>query len=326
MSRLVLVGLLLGAGCMTPTGSGTITRATFTFPPVIDTSPTGWSVIETDDFTLRSDLPLAQMQEAAQLVAQSLIGLRAMFGKAPIAARHHVTVYALADGLEFERRFGRRVGGFAYSRGDETLLMLYGPPERWFVRAEAVWDGKDSVLQHELAHAVLNDYFPQQAQWFAEGMAQYLETFRWLDASTVRFGDASLSAYRNYRSIRSLSVEQMEKWTKYDQRGLEIWGYYGLSWAFVHWALNTKAREFGTYMSELAQHGPDVAWRATFAPLQGLDQEIYRYMTVGTYRVRVVKVPEATRLPATIRPLTQLEFDAVHRLFDELSAEMAKSH
>ncbi len=320
------VGLVLFAGCMTPTGSGTVTRTSFLFPSAPEPSTNGWSVVETEDFTLRSDLPLGQVQEAAQLVAQSLVGLRAMFGKAPIAARHHVTVYALADGLEFERRFGRRVGGFAWSRGDQTLLMLYGPPQRWFVRAEVVLDAKDSVLQHELAHAVLSDFFPQQAQWFAEGMAQYLETFRWVDASTVRFGDASLTAYRYYRSIRSLSVEQMAKWTKYDQGGLETWGYYGLSWAFVHWALNTKPREFGTYMSELAQRGPAAAWSATFAPLQGLDQEIYRYMTVGTYRVRVVKVPETPRVPAVVRPLTQLEFEAVHRLFDEFTAEMAKTH
>lgn len=109
------------------------------------------------------------------------------------------------------------------------------------------------MLQHELAHAVLRQYFREQPQWFAEGMAEYLETFRWVEPELVRL---NLGAYREYRAIRSLSVDQLLKWQGSGQRDLEVAGMYGLSWALVHFAINKMPREFGQYMAVLAKHGP----------------------------------------------------------------------
>lgn len=70
-------------------------------------------------------------------------------------------------------------------------------------------------------------YFPRQSRWFAEGMAQYLETYQWLDAETLRLGDPNLQAYRSYRAIRSLSVDEMLAWNSMDDRDLKVAGSMG---------------------------------------------------------------------------------------------------
>jgi hypothetical protein len=319
-----VVGLAL-SGCMTSTGAGVVSRPSYTFTSVA-AAPTGWSRLETDEFTLTTDLPPAQAQTAAQLIAQSLAGLKAMFARAPVAAKHRVFVYALDDSMEFERRFGRRVGGFATSGETSATLVLYGPPERWFVRDEVAYEGKDSVLQHELAHVVLRQYFTRQQQWFAEGMAQYLETFRWVDPTTARFGDPSLSAYRTYRQFRSISVSDMLGWTTYRQRSTEVAGLYGMSWAFCHWAINTQPAVMGRFMALSAQQGPMVAWQQTFAPMEDtIDKAIFTYMKIGSYQFREFKVPLPTLAAAQFTPLSKAEVDELHSLFDLLGQGVKKT-
>lgn len=185
-------------GCAT--GSAELTRTSLAFEPLAAQPPGGWLRVETPDFTLNTDLSPELAQRAAQLLSESLLGLRAMFGRAPVLVQRELTIYALKDDLDFERRFGRMTWGFAYTQGASSTICLYGPPDKWFVRGDVNYEAKDSVLQHELAHVVLSQYFPAQPQWFAEGMAQYLETFRWVDAETVRLGDPSLAAYRKSSS------------------------------------------------------------------------------------------------------------------------------
>lgn len=323
MRRVWTVGLLV-MGCMTPTGAGVISRQAYSFQA--DGAGQGWAQIVTDDFTLVTDLPQDQAHEAAQLVAQSLTGLRAFFARAPVVAKHRVQIFALADSMEFERRFGRRIGGFATTNTERATLVLSGPPDRWFVRDAVAYEGKDSVLQHELAHAVLRQYFPEQQQWFAEGMAQFLETFRWVAPQTARFGDPSLSAYRTYREFRSISMNDVLGWRAYHQRETEVAGLYGLSWAFVHWAINRQPVLMGRYLALLAQQGPMVAWQQTFAPMQGeLDKDIFGYMKVGQYQYREFTVPLATPTPARFVALTAAELDQLHLVFDALTATVKRS-
>jgi hypothetical protein len=313
---------LVVSGCAV--GSGSITRTQLAFEaPVV--AP-GWLKIETPEFTLHTDLDAQLAERAAQALSQSLTGLRAMFGKAPMIAPMKLEVYALKDDLDFERRFGKRLWGFASSsvsaKQSKTVIVLYGAPDRWFVRSEINYEGTQSVLQHELAHAVLRQYFQEQPQWFAEGMAEYLETFRWVEPELVRFGDPNLGAYREYRAIRSLSVAQLLKWQGLGQRELEVAGLYGLSWALVHFGINKLPREFGQYMAVLAQRGPHDAWGQTFAAVDQLDQAIFKYMSVGEYQFRQVRVPLVAPLPATLRPMTADELAAKDALFESLSAQM----
>lgn len=293
-SLLVVVAVAM---CACTIGTGSVVRDTLRFEAGKPTGA-GWKKVVTPDFTLFTDLDADEAQRAASLVTQSLAGLNAMFMRAPVAGPVSVTIIALRDGMDFERRFGGRVGGFAMSTSESVTLVLYGPPDKWFVRQETTFDGTESVVNHELAHAVLRRYFTQQNKWFAEGMAEYLETFRWLDAETVQLGDPNLSAYRAYRAIRSLSVKDVLAWDSYnDKRDLEIAGYYGLAWAFVHYLRNKEPQQLGQYMANLVRSGPRIADQLLVDGREDtLDKAIFAYMKAGSYQQFTLKVP----LPAPV--------------------------
>lgn len=300
MNRGAWAGLLvLLTGCMTTTGAGDLKRELLRFEPA-STPATGWKRLQTPDYELLTDLEPELAERAALLLTQSLSGLRAMFGRAPVAVERKLTVIAMRDSLDFERRFGRRTWGFADTRADEVTLCLYGPPDRWFVRAELNYEGTHSVLIHELAHAVLGRFFRRQTRWFSEGMAQYLETYQWLDAETLRLGDPNLAAYRAYRSVRSLSVRDMLRWDSMDERDLKVAGLYGLSWAFIHYARNHDVRLFGQFLAWVADSGPEQAFKLAYGGGgEELDQAIFKYMKQGQYQQVVVKVPLTP--PATVQ-------------------------
>ena len=321
-----LLVLVMGSGCMTTSGSGDLKRELLRFEGPGETGP-GWKRVQTPDYELLTDLEPDQAMRAASLLNQSLSGLEAMFGKAPVAAPRKLTIIAMRDGLDFERRFGRRTWGFAHTQPDEVTLCLYGPPDRWFVRPEINYQGTDSVLVHELAHAVLGRYFRFQSRWFAEGMAQYLETYQWLDAQTLRLGDPNLASYRKYRAIRSLSVQDMLHWTSMDDRDLKISGLYGLSWAFVHYALNTDRERFGRFLGAVAEQGPDLAFTQLYgAGGDELDEAIFKFMKQGSYRQVVLKVPLTEPAKVRLEKATPEVERRVQERLDVLQAAMKDFH
>lgn len=318
----MLLAVLGGLGCVTSTGAGDLKRQVLSFDAPPATAP-GWRQVKTADFVLFTDLDAADAERAAQLLAQSLVGLKAMFGRAPVLVQRRLTVIALRDGMEFERRYGKRTWGFAFTEPEEVTLCLYGPPDRWFVRTEINYEGTQSVLQHELAHAIISRYFPRQPKWFAEGMAQYLETYRWLDGDTVQLGEPNLDAYRAYREYRSLNIQDMLAWDSMNQREATVAGLYGLSWAFVHYARNSRTRELAQYMAMLAEWGPERAWRQVFAPVEGaLDGEVFRYMKVGQYTNLTIKLPPTPPAPAAVEALSGQEQVFVQSRLDAMERAM----
>ncbi|MBL8915142.1 MAG: DUF1570 domain-containing protein [Archangium sp.] len=308
-SLMMVVVVAMLTGCTV--GTGSVVRDTLRFWP--STKAQGWKKIVTPEFELLTDLDTPEAQRAASLIAQSLAGLNAMFARAPVAGPVKVTVIAMRDGMDFERRFSGRVGGFAVSTDSSVTLVLYGTPDKWFVRQEATFDATESVVNHELAHAVLRRYFTEQNKWFAEGMAEYLETFRWLDAETVQLGDPNLSAYRAYRAIRSLSVKEVLAWDSYtDKRDLELAGYYGLAWAFVHYLRNKEPQALGKYMADLARSGPRIADQLLVNHREDeFDKAIFAYMKAGSYQQFTLKVPLPPQAETSVEAMSSSEREAV---------------
>lgn len=308
--RVLALGLVASL-CSCAVGSGAVARRTLDFAPS-SVAPGGWKQVTTPDFTLMTDLDVPSTEVAAELLSQSLTGLKAMFGKAPTVGETSITVIALKDGLEFERRFGRLAWGIAYSSERGTVLILYGEPEKWFQRTSLTYEGSQSVVTHELAHAVLRRYWADQPRWFGEGLAQYLETFRWLSADKLVLGDPNLSAYRYYRAIRSISVADMRDWkTMEGKNELEIGGLYGVSWAFVHYMRNQRSNDLGKYMARLANESPSQAWAETFAGQEdAIDKAIYAYMNQGQYKQVTILLPPAAPVPVKITPMRTEEANA----------------
>lgn len=157
---------------------------------------------------------------------------------------------------------------------------------------------------------MLHRYFPKQTKWFAEGLAQYLETYQWIDAETLRLGDPNLDAYRAYRAIRSLSVMDMLAWKSMDQRELQIAGLYGLSWAFIHYARNLETKTFGRFLASTAELGADAAFELHFGGrYEALDKAIFTYMKQGQYQQIVVKVPLTEPAAVAIEPASADEVE-----------------
>jgi hypothetical protein len=323
-----LASLALLTGCMTATGAATLSRTVLTFGPPAPLEGK-WRKVVTPDYTLFTDQGPEEAERAAQLLSQSLVGLSAMFARAPVLDRTRLFVFALRDGMEFERRFGKRISGFTHRNGadgpHEAVICLYGPPDRWFERSAVGYDAKESVLQHELAHAVLRRHFPQQAKWFAEGMAQYLETFRWLDADTVQLGDPKLEAYRSYRQLRSISVKDALEWDGFDPRELENIGLYAMSWAMVHYLRNREPHAFGLYLQTLAQAGPRAAWDVALSPLRdALDAAIFQYMKAGQYQSFTITVPERPSDRVKVVSATADEARVVELRLDAMELEFKR--
>ena len=298
--------LVMLGGCATSGGStsGATLRRDFLRFDQDEQGATRWHDIETDTFKLTTDLPPAEAKQGAQLIAQSLAAVSAMFGRAPIINTKKIEIIALASDMEFERVFGTRIGGLTISGPEGSTLFIYGPPSKWFQRVRTDVEGTNSAVQHELSHAVLHRYFPKQPRWFAEGMADFLETAEWLSDDTVRIGEINVEAYSAYRKIRSVSVSDMLAWHGFGERELATHGLYGLSWLFIHWAFDNQLQLLGKYFFVLSKGDPDAAWAQTFAPLQGtLDATLHQYAKVGAYTRPPAKIPlrdpVPTRLAAT---------------------------
>lgn len=306
-SLLLLLAFALG-GCATTSGSGDVRRDILRFEGATPT--TGWKRLVTADVEFLTDLDPREAERGAALLTQSLEGLRAMFGKAPVLGHGKLVVIAMRDDLEFERRFGKFLWGFAAVSGGQTTVCLYGAPDRWFVRPANLVDATHSVLQHELAHAVLARYFTWQPRWFAEGMAQYLETFRWVDSETVLLGEPNVKAWNGYAAVRSLSVKDLLRWTE-SRNELEEAGFYGLSWAFVYYAINREPERFSALMAGLVE-GDDAFTTNFGTDTTPLDRAIQGYLKHGQFATLRLKVP--------LKGLTTVKFEPAEAPTERLSA------
>lgn len=297
--------LLMVSGCATSgVTSGATLRREFLRFDADESSATRWHDIETDTFKLTTDLPADQARQGAQLIAQSLVAVSAMFGRAPVINAGKIEIIAFASDMEFERVFGTRIAGITFSGPEGSTLFVYGSPAKWFERQRVDVQGTNSVVQHELAHAVLRRYFPKQPRWFAEGMADFLETAEWYDDDNVRIGELNVQAYISYSKFRAVSVHDMLHWSGFGEREGTTHGLYGLSWMFIHWAFDAQLPMLGKYFFLLSKGDPEAAWAQTFGPLtDSLDSTLHQYAKVGAYTRPLSKVaarePIATRFAAT---------------------------
>jgi Flp pilus assembly protein TadD len=259
-----------------------------------------WREVQTAHVTLKTDLGPSDARRAALMVERTRAGLlAAAFPGAKLLQPERVEVVVFASGLDFEHHFGRRVGG-VFLHGDyPPMALLYGTPETWERRETLALEETTSIVKHELAHHLAAYFFRRQPRWFAEGLAQFLETLRFAeDGKTATLGDVNLQALRSYSRYRTLRVADVLSWggkaDAHDEATTS--GLYGLSWLLVHWLYNTHSEEFARYQTLLAKGiDPDKAWKAAFPTLvvAELDGQLNRYALHGDYDNFVVPIPEA---------------------------------
>ncbi|HZJ55956.1 MAG TPA: DUF1570 domain-containing protein [Myxococcaceae bacterium] len=294
IARAVVLGLLLGG----------VARA-----------ESGWREIRGPHVVLRTDLGPGAAREAALAVerfrAQIIAAAwpRATF---PTVDRVEVTVFG--NGLDFEHHFGRNLDG-VFFHDVPPFAVMHSHPDKWEHRASLATPETTSILRHELVHHLAASIYRRQPRWFAEGLAQFLETVRTgKDGKTVVVGAVNLSAMQKYRSFRSLRVADALAWSG-NLDGMPeatIHGLYGLSWVMVHWLYNDHPEQFDQLQGLLGRGiDPDKAWKIILPGLNtpDIDVALNQYLTHGKYLEYAAPFTEP-RPPLEEIPLSQADLHA----------------
>jgi tetratricopeptide (TPR) repeat protein len=280
-----------------------------------DKGSTGWMEVRTEHVTLKTDLSPEQARRAALAVERTRAALlAAAWGGAKLQAEP-IEVVVFANQQDFLRYFGRNITGL-FTHGEfPPTAFLYGPPDKWERRATLALEETTSVLKHELVHHLAAFVYRRQPRWFAEGLAQYLETLRISeDEKTATLGEVNLQALAAYRAFR-VSIADVFAWGgKFDaQDETKTAGLYGKSWLLVHWLNNVHPEEFAKYQT-LLQKGidPDKAWKVAFPSLTNDDIEVqlHQYVDHGDYHYFVVPIASVGAISKE-RPLLSADVHAI---------------
>jgi tetratricopeptide (TPR) repeat protein len=250
---------------------------------------TGWSQVTTPHFKLRTDLDEDTAVEAAKKLEATRDELVSAEWPTFAFPEHPPTeVYVLANGLDFEALFGRMVGGF-YRGGTRPAFFLYGSPGHWERRTSLAFDST-SILRHEMVHQLAADVFDHEPRWFAEGLAQFLETVHASeDGKSVVVGALNKEALMKYNTFRTTTLRSVlgDAEPMSTLSDADIHGLYGMSWLFVHWLDNTHRAQLVQYENELVQGtDPARAWGKAFPSFDpdAWESEIYNYSRRGAYQ------------------------------------------
>jgi len=277
---------------------------------------TGWTEVRAPHVTLKTDLRPDDARRAAQMVERTRAALlAAAWPGAKLLQPERIEVVALSNHQEFQTYFGEYTGGQFVQGSYPPTIFLYGGPEQWERRETLALEETTSILKHELSHHLAAFFYRRQPRWFAEGLAQFLETMRVSeDAKTATLGDINLQAMRAYARWRTLTVADALAWGSTFNPGDQgnVNGLYGLSWILVHWLYNTHPEEFARYQNLLIKGiEPDKAWKATFATLvlSDVDKDLNHFARYGEYRNVSLPIPEPD-LTVQARPMTSSEVHA----------------
>ncbi|MFT3842202.1 MAG: DUF1570 domain-containing protein [Myxococcaceae bacterium] len=288
-------------------------------PPIVEGQ---WLGITTSEFELDTDLPEEQARYAAEICMREIAAIQAVMGNSEPPHQVPVRLIAMADSVAFDSKFSARVLALSTWQHGQQLLLLSGVPERWEHRASLV-EGAPATVTHEMAHVVLRRYFPVQPRWFAEGLAEYLASYKWsLDGSQVELGVANLNAYAAYQHYRSVGLAEMLDWggaSVADGEAAEA-SRYGYAWAFVHWMIHTQPQLFADAMRQIANGaGAIEQFDRELAPRgPEIDGAVHAYMKTGDYQTIFLPV-KTSRHTAQVHPLTTEERAQVDALIDAAS-------
>jgi hypothetical protein len=227
-----------------------------------------WQRIETEHFTVYTDLPKDDGVEQAQDYERWLSAFQQhgfqVTGRLPL----RVNVVLFRSDADFRRYAGEDIDGY------HVANVLYEP---WIVMPARRQEGPQTVFRHELTHYISGLAVHRQPLWFAEGLASYFESAHFdsdgmfaigsipsnLAAVLLRYGRISV------KRVFSGDVDRLSE------------QFYANSWLIVHYLMSEQGEAFEVYQRELArgkQH--DEAWTTAFpnvSPAQ-LDSLVDEYL------------------------------------------------
>jgi hypothetical protein len=258
-----------------------------------------WRRVDTPHFVLRTNLGASEAKRAGLALETTRDALvSAAWPTFPFAAEK-TEVYVLANGLDFERYFGKRTHGL-FTRDKPSRFFLYGSATRWELSRTAQRP-TPSVLRHEMVHQLASEVLPHQPRWFSEGWAEFLEPIYYADDQKhVVVGALNYQALAWYRMIRTTKLTDALDWKEgvATMAEREAKGLYGISWLFVHWLFHRHPAELTRFVDELSRGtAPEQALRAALPNFDAaaVDRELFQYQRYTRF----------ARFDQNLRPLVE---------------------
>jgi len=266
-----------------------------------------WREYRSAHFVVLSDVPgrragelVRALERTHALIVQALVG-----EQAEIPGR--VRALVVEDPALF-----RSLAGSRELRGYYLVSEPLGEPT--VVLPSSTLDDGAETVAHELAHRISRFLYPRQPTWFAEGLAEFVETVA-LPSEPGHPGHwAGLSTEESQRGLRGsapVPARELLAWrhSRDDPGGRR----HFYSWVLYHWLWNARSRQFTSYQGMLARaEDPALAWRTAFpeydpagpGALSALDRELGHYLRTGRFLAYEVKLPpgEAPFTEAPVAP------------------------
>ena len=280
------------------------------------TNPELWLELESEHFTLRTDLPEEDARRAIadlELIRNALLAA-GWHGK--VASPAHIGVVAVASEREVHEILVDNLEGVA---GPDSFgqRMIFVSGEGNLLDSE--------VVKHEVTHALISEYLLTTPRWVTEGIACFLETLDIDRRKGQVVRGASTWQRRDWLSDRKLlrfsKGKRMEvNWS------LEIMGmgsavtlddgyeFETLSWALVHWLVDTEPKKFEAFLARLARgEGMWTAFSGAFPRMSEtqIAPAMERYLSAANGMGKAAFPVKAWSGPVALRKMPAAEVHAV---------------
>jgi tetratricopeptide (TPR) repeat protein len=310
---LSLLAVSLVLGCGSSKGSAVHSAESPKAAAVASDEPK-WIRIQSEHFDLSTDLEESDAFRAAEALEneRSAIISALWHGNSERAATRTSAV-VFQDGLEFAQFFDGVTALFVAL--PRPTVILWGKPEHWKSTTGVTADATSSVLRHELTHRLASSLFAQQPKWFAEGLAQFVETLTVsADGKTATLGEADPEALNNYWRFRTGVSDALEWKSIAGVGGEKLQGLYGVSWLLVHYLVDKRSDGFEAFQRALASGvDPNEAWKNEFGSLRpiDLDRELREYAQRRSFKKVVIPIELRAVQPAKRTAISEAEVHAI---------------
>jgi hypothetical protein len=275
-----------------------------------------WTRVETPHFSLSTNLDGVAALELARSLEETRAALLALAWTGGRDPRGRTPVVVFARPTDFHHYVDApTLSGMAIGNaGFERLLSFY-PGGR---------TGVPPVVVHELVHELSQWFMPVQPPWFAEGLAEYLDTLRYdRVAQRATIGEGSddnlrwlLASGVFMRSSKLFATRPLDNADPREQAS-----FYASSWLLVHYLLDREGEAFGQFQLGLTRLVPwQQAWQAAFPGLDpdALDSKVLAFFKENSTRL-VTRNVEVPSFESRQRLLTEAE---VHGVLAVLSSRL----
>jgi Protein of unknown function (DUF1570) len=274
-------------------------------------NPDAWFELQTEHFTLRTDL---EEPDARRAVADLELLRNAL-----LAAGWHTKSMSSARIVVVELMNQRELHEFARETLDGmTTADRFG--DRLILAGDGAGLLGSETMKHELTHAILNGFLRTNPRWVQEGIAGYLEALS-IDREKGKAVRGKMVAHR-MNALRTFPFERLD-WSaaviglkaKYTENNGYDWET--LACALVHWMADDHPDEFRAFLSRLSKgEGMWSAFGAAFPTMtdEGVHGAMTRYLVARHWRTDTVEFEPWTGTVA-LRKLPPAE---VHALRAEL--------